>query len=766
MRFNLISQVLVFTVVSHGFAADVPRGFLLPGSSGKAAVWSASSGDKIKPDTLPPKAKQDAMVIRSARNEAEAVQLVIRPAADLTGLTAAAGRLRSDTGDVLSAEAVEILRVDYVTTTRATDRSATVGQWPDPLPRLDGPMDLTANRTQPLWIRVTVPKEAKEGVYSGQIRLKADNFRATIPLRVEVYDFTLPDRASCTTAFGFSASNVFKYHGLKTQADKRRVLDKYFANFAAHRISPYDPAPLDKIQVTWPKVSPPPSRFKDWQNLQIVTNESHGGKASLVIFDDDKTANKTAVYQPLIPIPKEGLTLKFAWRNALADDSALVTMNHFDADGKWMSGRNRDIPIKSGGQWEEFSQTFTEFPKGAISVRLHLRATRWRDDGLFTGLVWFDDVSLTNAATGEEFIAGGDFETIRRTETVLPAEKLKPVLDFGAWDKAMSRAIDEFHFNSFRLRIPGIGGGTYHAISPPGLLGFTEDDPEYRIMFDSYCGQMQAHLDAKGWTDEAYVYWFDEPGPDQYAFVKHGFDKLKRACPDISRMLTEQPEPELFGGPNIYCVISNLYRHEAAEQRRQHGDRFWWYICTGPKAPYCTLFIDHPGTELRVWLWQTWKRNIEGILIWQSNYWTSSAAYPDAANPQNPYEDPMSWTSGYSTPAGKRLPWGNGDGRFIYPPAAAADGKPTAPVLDGPVDSIRWEMLRDGIEDYEYLTILKRLLAQKKASLDEAAYADYAALLTVPETITKDLTHFTTDPTVIETRRDEIARAIERLSGR
>ena len=51
----------------------------------------------------------------------------------------------------------------------------------------------------------------------------------------------------------------------------------------------------------------------------------------------------------------------------------------------------------------------------------------------------------------------------------------------------MTQAIDRNHFNSFRVHIPGIGGGTFHEIRPPNLLGFGEDTPEYPVMFDSYC---------------------------------------------------------------------------------------------------------------------------------------------------------------------------------------------------------------------------------------------------------------------------------------
>ncbi|HUU90496.1 MAG TPA: hypothetical protein VM238_04720, partial [Phycisphaerae bacterium] len=113
-----------------------------------------------------------------------------------------------------------------------------------------------------------------------------------------------------------------------------------------------------------------------------------------------------------------------------------------------------------------------------------------------------------------------------------------------------------------------------------------------------------------------------------------------------------------------------------------------------------------------------------------------------------------------------KRPWGNGDGRFIYPPEAAADAHPAAPVLDGPVDSIRWEMLRDGLEDYEYLAILRRLLAEKGDRLDAGKRAEFTALLDVPDDITTDMTTFTKDPAPIERRRLAIARAIETLRRR
>jgi hypothetical protein len=521
----------------------------------------------------------------------------------LSRFLAYAGSLKGPGGAVIGPENVEVLEVRYVNVELPTDKSSVAGLWPDPLPPLRDAINLEANRNQPLWVRVKVPPEVPAGIYTGRITLKAQNYSSDVALRVEVYDFDLPDKMTCTTAFGFSAGNVYKYHKLSDDTQRRQVIDKYWANLSAHHISPYNPAPLDSIEVTWPEIT------------------------------------------------------------------------------------------ESTRSWE-----------------------------------------------------------------------IKPQFDWTAWDATMTRAIDHYHFNSFRLSIPGLGGGTFHSRREPELLGFSEDTAEYQAAFTAYCRAIQEHLREKGWLDEAFVYWFDEPSPRDYEFVMNGFAKLRAAAPDITRMLTEQVEPNLIGGPDVWCSISNNFKEEAAKERRKHGEKFWWYVCTGPKAPYCTLFIDHPGTELRVWLWQTWQRKIDGVLVWQSNYWTSPTAYPNPERPQNPYEDPMGWRTGYGTPEGAKRPWGNGDGRFIYPPEAAADARPTGPVLDGPVDSIRWEMLRDGIEDYEYMVLLEKLLIVNEDVLDERQLLRYATLLDVPKEITSDMTTFTKDPAPIEEHRDLVARAIVTLS--
>ncbi|HOZ45463.1 MAG TPA: DUF6067 family protein [Candidatus Hydrogenedentes bacterium] len=580
-------------------------GARLASPSGDVALWWASPGWKVAQDRAVPKRGGKRVEIRAAQNEAEAAQLVVSPTQDLSGLVAEATALTGEDGAAIPASAVDVLRVRYVPVERPTDSDSTVAPWPDPLPPFKEPIDVKGGTNQPLWIRVMVPKGTAPGEYDGAIQVKADGFSASVPLRVGVYDFELPDRMTLSTAFGFNPGNVFSYQKITDPEQQRAVLEKYWADYSAHHISPYDPAPNAHFTVEWVKLA-----------------------------------------------PGEGAGLS-------ADDRKLLEEN-----------------------------------------------------------------------------------------------ALTPRFDWTAWDAEMDRVFSQYHFTSFRLGMPNL--------DEPQKQGFEPGSRGYTLAFNAYGAAMQEHFREKGWLDEAYIYWFDEPTEKDYPHVMDGFARLKEAMPEVRRMLTEQVEPGLVGGPNLWCPLTMWYDHEAAEARRAEGDSFWWYICTIPKKPYCGLFTDHPGTDFRVWLWQTWQYGIEGILIWHTNLWTTGTAYPN--EPQNPYEDAMSWMSGYGTKVGEKRPWGNGDGRFVYPPEAAAAAQQAETILDGPVDTMRWEMLRDGIEDYEYLSMLKRLIDQRRADLRSGQLKRFERLLEVPKAISVDLKTYTKDPAPIEKQRDRIARAIEQLS--
>jgi hypothetical protein len=732
---------------------DDSYGEIIPVNNPRLNLWRASSGWKIPEHRALPRQIAKALSLRVARNEWEAVQLVVAPNEALTNVTVEAAELVYGKNKI-PADHVQILRVGYVPVARRTDRTGVVAAWPDPLLPQDAPATLEAGRHQPYWIRVKAPKGIPAGIYRGSVTVQAEGVKVSTGLNVEVYDFDLPDTMTCETAFGFNPGTVWRYHGATDDAQRRELLDKYLRALGEHCISPYNPAPMDGWSVTWKGMSP-------WTGGRVVTDIKAEGAGSLFMRDDSDTRNIGAAYQGTVKLPPKGMRIRFKHRTE-APHPFLFSLGFLRADGSWISGNNADMRVDGTPEWQTFEKVQAQYPEGAVACRLNFYAAGWQEpQGTATGDLWVDALSLADAETGRELLPDGDgaFEPF-------DAAAAEPVFDWTRWDAAMEKAFAEYGFNTFQMNVAGLGGGTFHARHEPEFMGYPEHSPEYDILLGKYLRGIEAHLREKGWLDKAFVYWFDEPDPKDYAFVMNGFAKLKKHAPGLRRMLTEQVEKELAGGPNLWCPLTPSLNVEGLEERRAAGDRFWWYVCCGPVAPYATEFIDHPGTELRVWLWQTWAERVAGILIWETVYWTSGNAYPDRERPQNPYLDPMSWESGYDHAPGQKRPWGNGDGRFLYPPPPAADGRPAAPVLEGPVVSLRLELLRDGIEDYEYFVILKRLLAEKGAGLAPRERANLEALLAVPADVSASLTSFTRDPAPLEAHRDKVARAIVELIKR
>lgn len=319
-----------------------------------------------------------------------------------------------------------------------------------------------------------------------------------------------------------------------------------------------------------------------------------------------------------------------------------------------------------------------------------------------------------------------------------------PVFDWAPWDAAMERALARWHFNTFSFPLGSIlGSGNFQSRTEPSVAGvsITNNPAAYDVLVGKYLKEVERHLVEKGWIDKAYIYWFDEPSKEDFAFVRRGNEIMKRHAPRLRRMLTEEANKELVGGPNLWCPLTGNYYSDALEECRKQGDQFWWYITFSSKPPLVNEHVEHAGVDNRLWLWQTWKENVTGILIWEVCHWTAPKTYTDPDRPQNPYEDAMCWTRDWQ-------PWNSGEGRYIYPPKSCFAQK-EGPVLDAPVDSIRFEMLREGLEDYEYFAMLRKKDPK-------------SPLLEVPQAVMKSVYDYSTDPLHMEAHRERLARALAR----
>lgn len=314
---------------------------------------------------------------------------------------------------------------------------------------------------------------------------------------------------------------------------------------------------------------------------------------------------------------------------------------------------------------------------------------------------------------------------------IIDADKGQVELDFTEYDQAAAYCYDELKINTFNF--------PYAAV--PGKIGkFARGTPGYDRLHRQMQGGIARHLAAKKWLPKCYAYWVDEPSPDTYDRVKAGMDLLHRHCPGLRTLLTfnhdKAPVPSFYGLIDVWVPLLSLYHHQRARERQALGERVWWYVCCGPRHPYPNNFIDHPAIHHRIRFWMMEKYRVDGSLYWSTTYWRN----------KNPWQDPMSYRPK------KDGTWGNGDGYLLYPPVREPS---KAPVLAGPINTIRLALLREGLEDREYFWLLKQHLKGK----------DHPALH-LPDKLIRSLTDFETNPQRLYAARQALARAVEAASGR
>lgn len=148
----------------------------------------------------------------------------------------------------------------------------------------------------------------------------------------------------------------------------------------------------------------------------------------------------------------------------------------------------------------------------------------------------------------------------------------------------------------------------------------------------------------------------------------------------------------MLGRVNIWCPHYDYVNNEPGfrdflRERKNAGEDIWWYVCNNPRPPFNNVQIDDTGMSTRTLLWQQKREGIDGLLYWHVNSWNRQ--YID---------DP--WTN--QDTLGDRH---YGDGSLLYP------GKKIG--VDGPVSSVRLEILQDSMEDFDYLTLADERLGSE-----------------------------------------------------
>ena len=248
------------------------------------------------------------------------------------------------------------------------------------------------------------------------------------------------------------------------------------------------------------------------------------------------------------------------------------------------------------------------------------------------------------------------------------------------------------------------------------------------------------------WAKKAIFYMNDEPmNQDQLASVISNYNMINKFYPnarivvpqhvnyffddaDIMSVVTANstllcPHETMFIDPASALAKEHLYTQRAVDtygkltdrmnNYRAEGKETWWYTSDTPRDTLGNLLAISSGMESRMLFWEQYKYDMDGMLFWATNEWTNL----NRRHQINPYI-----------------------GLLVYP------GKEYK--IDGPVSCIRTEIARDGIEDFEYLSLIEKYIGKDKA--DEFT----ARLVTNVET-------FVTEPENLCEVRREMAKLLE-----
>ncbi len=165
-------------------------------------VRTAPPEKMIFPDTLDFAGESSSYHLRSARGGADDLQLVILPGNNPPGKIALkAEDFTGKNGKKINSSAVKFYEVLFVPTLPEKFDALYEGNYPDILRPLNEKnalyLPLAPNRVTVIWVKVTIPRNADAGVYSGKITVAGVEKNLTLT----VDDFTMPLSPTLRTSF-------------------------------------------------------------------------------------------------------------------------------------------------------------------------------------------------------------------------------------------------------------------------------------------------------------------------------------------------------------------------------------------------------------------------------------------------------------------------------------------------------------------------------------------------------------------------------------
>lgn len=310
--------------------------------------------------------------------------------------------------------------------------------------------------------------------------------------------------------------------------------------------------------------------------------------------------------------------------------------------------------------------------------------------------------------------------------------RMNPILNIDPTVDSDLARVDRYRVLGLTQFAIGKKGGTFDNNWP-------KDEPSIEALLPTYrtYGEM---LKLNRMLDMAYVYTWDE-GEMNNPIVPKLASMIHRAYPGLKNMVCyhglwdPRENPEWGKDIDIWTFQIDDFNQERFDLLKKMGIEMWMYISGPSSTTSPNLAMDFDSIDYRIVPWMSWKYDLKGFLYWCVNWWPTVDPFKDAKNSK--------WEQ-------------NGNGLLFYP------GE------QGPLPSIRVEIFRDGMEDYEYIQLLineLRILKSKQLDKNNPLYDESIKLLTMDENFVKSFTEYTRDTDHFTARRNAIANQIEKVKA-
>jgi len=197
----------------------------------------------------------------------------------------------------------------------------------------------------------------------------------------------------------------------------------------------------------------------------------------------------------------------------------------------------------------------------------------------------------------------------------------------------------------------------------------------------------EKHLREKGWLEKTVFHIADEPSNHNVMGWREASNFVHTYAPTIRRIDAIETT-HCFDRLEIWVPkLDHLATwYDVYKKAQCQGYELWFYtVGIFQKGSLPNKTVDVPLIESRILHWLNYRLGLKGYLHWGFNHWT---------------DDP------FTAPGEHR-----GDGWHVYPKK------------DGLINSLRWEQMRNGIQDYEYLWLLENKLKKIEDTLAERVSA-------------------------------------------